>query len=29
MMIDRGVDGDDPVKTEEPDTCEIGFVERT
>jgi hypothetical protein len=29
MMIDRGVDGFDSVTTEETDTREIGFMERT
>lgn len=29
MIIDRGVDGIDSAKTEETDTFEIGFVERT
>ena len=29
MIIDRGVDGTDSVKTEESDTFEIDFVERT
>ena len=29
MIIDRGVDGFDSVKTEETETFDVGFVERS